>query len=229
MSDSPRGKIHFLDHFDRLAIDATNYWTTNADAGGAAFAINEQHGGWVRGSCDTTDNDITNLFGPPIWKADQGGPLVLEIRLKPVTSVADGENFVGWTDDDGTDEVPITLSTTDVVTSNATNAVGFAYTGAGTANWKAVAVKADSDLTPVACYAGGRATTPVAATIQTFKIVLNKDGDADFYIDGRFQTRIDAAVTATTLLAPCVAFQGGGTARSVDVDYVYIGASHLSN
>lgn len=224
-NDSGKGTVRFFDDFNRKAIDSTNYWSTNSDSGGTAFAINDQANGVVRGGVDTTDNDITNLFSPVIYRATAGGPLTVEWRAKPITSVADGETFIGISDAT-TDETPILLSTADVQTDDATDAAGFAYTGGGTANWKAVAVKADASKTPVACNKGG-VTTPVVNTYQTFKVVVNQDGDADYWIDGKWQARIDSAITPGTLMCAAVAIQGGGTARSLDIDYCDIYAGRV--
>jgi hypothetical protein len=220
-TDTSFGEVRLFYDFVELALDATNLVTTNSDTGGTAFAINEQHGGAIRGSVDTTDNDITNVFTPPIWEIDEGGYLIWEARATLITSIADGENYLGLTDDDGTDENPITLSAADVATTNATDAVGFAYTGAGTADWKAVSVANAVDGTVTRCNNFG-ATTPVAATWQTFKVVLNSDGDADFYINGVWHYREDAAVTTSVQLGFGAAVQSGGTARSMDIDYLYM-------
>lgn len=218
-TDTRKGRVRNLDDFNRKAIDTTNYYTTNSDAGGTAFATNEQTNGVIRGSVDTSDNDITNLFGHDVFRLDEGSAWI-EIRAKPVTSVTvDGETYLGVTDSNTTDENPILLSTTDVVTSAATDAVGFAYTGGGTANWKAVAVKADVDATPVACSRGG-ATTPAVGTWQTFKIALSTEGHARFWINGVEHATIESAVSTTALLNLGVAVQSGGTARSLDIDYV---------
>lgn len=221
-TDGAKGKLHFEDDFQRRAIDTTNVWYSNSDTGGTAFAINVQHNGVIRGGVDTSDNDITNLFSDPMWRPDDGGPLTLEIRAKPVTSVADGETYIGFSDAT-TDENPITLSATDVQTSNASDAAGFAYTGAGTADWKRVAVENATSRTPSRCNVKG-ATTPAVGTWQVFKVVINEDGHADFYINGIFQGRIADAVTPTVLLNAAVAVQSGGTARSLDVDYVEVWA-----
>ena len=221
--DTSFGKVRFFEDFLGDAGNADNY-TATTDGGGAA-AINEQSNGVFRLSVDTDDNDISNLFFVNIWKCTQQN-LVMEWRIKTVTSVADGETFVGVTDDDGTDENPITLSTTDVATTNTSNGAGFCYTGAGTANWKFVTVKADADGAITACNKGG-ISTPVVGTFQTFKVVFNEDGDADAYINGIWQVTNTSAVTTTTLLAAGLACQSGGTARSVDADYVYIEAGRI--
>ena len=131
VTDTPKGMVNKFWDFCDKALDTTNDWNTNSDSGGTAFAISLVHGGAVVGSVDTTDDDITNLIGSVIWAADQGGPLTLEVRAKLYTSVADGESYIGWTNAT-TDEMPMTLSTADVLTSTADDAVGFMHTGAGT-------------------------------------------------------------------------------------------------
>lgn len=227
-TDTTKGIVHFLDEFNRKAIDSTNLWSVNSDAGGTNFAINEQTGGVIRGGVDATDNDITNLFGHDVFRLDES-PATFEARVKGLTSLADGETYVGLTDSNTTDENPITLGTTDVQTSNATDAVGFAYTGAGTADWKMVAVNngaapsagsiPGSVASPTRANARG-ATTPVTGTWQTLKVVLSDEGHARFFINGVEQGNIASAVRATVLLNAGIAVQSGGTARSLDVDYV---------
>ena len=230
-TDTSFGMVRDFDDFVRVAIDGTNLWNLNNDAGGTAFAINAQHNGVVRGGVDTDDNDNTNMNGPVIWRADSGGPLVFEWRVSPITSVANGETFVGGSDA-VTDELPIQVSAADAQTDAATDAAGFCYTGGGTANWKACAVRADASGTPVVCDnvftdatgASTAVTTPVVGRFQTLKVVINEDGDADFYINGSWQARIDLAVTPTVLMNKYLAFLSGTTARSIDVDYAYVSA-----
>ena len=224
-TDTSFGSSRFFDDFLGDTINTDNY-AVLADTGGTAYAINLQGGGVIRGIGDGTNGDLTNIFGPAIWLPSSGGPLTLEIRANWRTSVADGENFFGFSDA-STDENPLLVSTTDVLTSAASNAAGFVYTGAGTANWKAVSVNADSDGTVVACNQTGVVTTPVVGTWQTFKIVINTDGDADFYIDGVWQAREDLAVATGTLLNWGACQQDGGTGRSTDIDYVYISGGRV--
>lgn len=214
--DTTKGKIHFFDDFlgDTINLDL---YATNADTGGTAFAINTQHNGVIRGTGDGTDNDLTNIYGPAQWRADAGGPLTFEARVTLITSLADGEEYIGLSDE-ATDENPMTVSAADALTSTAANAVGFCYTGAGTADWKAVATNAGTDGTVTRCNVGG-ATTPVVGTWQTFKVVVNVDGDADYYINGVWHVNKQLAVAPATLLNIFVCQQDGGTARSTDIDY----------
>jgi hypothetical protein len=225
-TDTNKGMVRLFDDFlgDTINLDL---YTTNSDTGGTAFAVDVQVNGVIRGTVDTTDGDITNLFGADQWRPDSGGPLTIEVRAKGFTSLADGETYIGFSDA-ATDENPITLSTADAITTNASNVAGFAYTGAGTANWKAVSVNADADGSVITCNkihtkADGTqsaVTTPVVGEWQTFKVVINSEGDADFYINGSWQGTELLAVAPTTTLIPAVALQSGGTARSLDVDYI---------
>ena len=223
--DSPFGYVRQFDDFNRVAIDTTNLWNANNDAGGTAFAINAQANGVVRGGVDGDDNDNTNMNGPVIYRATAGGPLICEWRVALVTSLANGETFIGMSDAT-TDELPIQVSATDAQTDAASDGAGFCYTGGGTASWKACAVIADTSRTPVVCNQGG-ATTPVLTTFQTFRIAFNADGDADFYIDGLWQANIQLAVTPGTLMNQYLAFLSGTTARSVDADYAYVSCGRV--
>ena len=220
-TDTSFGIVRYFDGFQRIVIDSAtaSLYDKNADSGGTAFAINLQHNGVIRGTGDGTDGDKTNIFGPIAWRCDQGGPMTLEVRATLITSLANGEEFIGWTDAN-TDENPLQVSTSDALTSNASNAAGFAYTGGGTADWKAVSVNGDADGSVFRCNNKG-ATTPVLTTWQTFKVVINEDGDADYYIDGVWEGREDLAVSTSTLLGFGACQEDGGAARSTDIDYVY--------
>ena len=224
--DTSKGKVKFFDDFTDKALDTTNWWTGRSDAGGTTPVVLLRHGGVVQMGVDATDDDVSSLTGNVEWAAGltsaqgSGGPLTFEARLCLVTSLADGETFIGLSDDSATDEIPAVISTTDTYTATAaTDFCGFGYNGAGTASWKAMASKNGTDVTMVACNQMG-ATTPVLLTYQTFKIVVNEDGDADFYIDGKWHVRLDNAITATVLMCPHIDIQSGGTARSMYIDYV---------
>ena len=222
-TDTSFGKVRNFDDFCRKALDSTNLWNVRT-AGGTTPAITLAANGLVRIVGDGTDGDIDQLNDMVIYRPSAGG-LIVEWRCIFRTSIADGEWFIGLTDEDAA-ETPIQVSTADAQTDAATDGAGFCYTGAGTANWKACSVINGTSRTPVACNQGG-VTTPAVGTYQTFRIVLNVDGDADFYINGIWQARIDLAVTPGTLLAPSIGQQTGGTARGFDADYRYVGCGRV--
>lgn len=219
--DTPKGQVRFFDDFTGKVLDVTNWWTGRSDSGGTTPVILLRQGGVVQMGVDTTDDDVSSLASNVNFRANAGGGITFEARCQLVTSAADGENFIGLSDDSATDEIPAVISTTDTYTATAAaDFCGFGYNGAGTANWKAMASLAGADLTMLACNAGGKVTTPVVGEYQTFKIVVNEDGDADFYINGVFHRRLNAAITASVLMCAHIDIQSGGTARSMYIDYV---------
>ena len=219
-ADTPKGKIHFYDDFlgDTINLDL---YAVNGDDG-TAGAIVVAHNGVFRMTGDGTDTDIENIYGPAQWRSDAGGPLTLEIRATLVTSLADGETFIGISDA-AADEEPFSVSTADALTSTSSDGAGFCYTGGGTADWKAVSTNADADGTVTRCNRGG-ATTPVLGTWQTFKLVVNVDGDVDFYIDGILHYTEELGVAPATLHNFFVSMVDGGTVRSMDIDYIEVWA-----
>ena len=225
-TDTPRGKVRLFDDFLRKVIDTTHLYSANADTGDTQFEVNEQHNGAIRGGVAGTDGNIANVFGPPMWKAEAGGPLLLEVRAALIAALDDGETYLGFTDDDGADEMPLSVSVADALIAAASTAAGFAYTGGGTPDWKAVSVNSDSDGVVARCNTAGE-TTPKLGVWQTFRIVITDDGHADFFINGIFHHREDNAVPPTTLLGFGAAIQSGGTARSLDIDYVFVEAGRV--
>jgi len=209
------GKVRFFDDFvgDTLATDN---WVGNADAGGST-AINEQENGVVRLANDGTDNDINSIFTAEIWQPNVMGTLVFEARVKLNTSAAI-DVFIGLTDDNDADEMPI-LRESAALTTAASDAVGFTLDGATHLQWYADSVKADADGTTEAL---GTDTAPTVDTWQVFRIVVESNGDAYFFIDGKQVHKIEEAITTTVQLSACVAAQALGTAANVDVDYVFV-------
>ena len=216
-ADTSKGLVRFFDDFLGDTINLDN-WVVNGDDA-TAGAINVAHNGTLRMTGDGTDTDIENIYGPVQYRADAGG-FTVEVRATLITSLADGETFIGISDASA-DEEPFSVNTSDVLTSSSSDGAGFCFTGGGTADWKAVSTNADADGTVTRLNVGG-ATTPVLATYQTFKLVVNTDGDVDFYIDGVWQYREDLAVAPATLHNVFISMVDGGTVRSMDIDYIEI-------
>lgn len=154
------------------------------------------------------------------WRSSQGG-LAWEARvaLSAITGVA---LFIGLTDQDTVLEMPFTLAAGNVLTSNATDAVGVLFdTNADTDNWWLVGVAADIDAAKQ-----NSAVAPVAGAFETWRIELDANGTATFYRNG---TLIGAAmassVTPAAKLTPVVAgFARGAASRNIDVDFVRVQA-----
>lgn len=227
-TDSGFGHVRLFDDFLGDSYD-TFLWSVPVANSGTAPAINVQVDGVIRLTVtDNSSNDLSTLVNEIIYRATQGGPLVFEARVKPITSLS-VFMFIGLAD-----AKPTTTATTipmntngGTFTTGATDAVGFMYTGgsSGAAVWQCAGVKNGADT---AITAAAARYNPVLTTYQTLRIVVNADGAASFYIDGNIiKENLANAVTAGTLLAPVISLADDGAAGSLDVDYVYVCAGRV--
>jgi len=117
--------------------------------------------------------------------------------------------------------MPFELSGT-TLTSTATDAVGFVYdTDATNDYWHLVGVKADVDGTMV-----NTEIAPAAAgTFQTLRIVVDADGNAEGFINGKYVGSVKNAVTTSTALCPAFVVEAREAgAKAADIDYFYVEA-----
>ena len=221
-TDTGFGKVKLFDDF--LGDVIADQYSTGAETGGTggSTAITAAVNGALRITTDDqTDGDRIALTYQLNWQASDGG-MIMEARIKNVTAITLRTLFVGFTDVLAAStvvEMPIEMSGS-TVTSTATDAVGFMYDTASTNDtWYGIGVKADSDATPV-----DTGVAPVAGTYQTLRVVVNADGDADFYINGKYEGHVDDAITASVDCTPIIALeaQGAAGAKIVDVDYLYV-------
>lgn len=222
-TDSGFGKIKIFDDFIGHADDAAINWSEGVDGGGGSLAISLQDNGVERLTTHTSTGTLSGICTPLQWMAENGGPLIFEARVKSVTAIIGRAYFIGFGDTKyvtNTIANPIEMSS-EAQTSTDSNAVGFMYDTACTyENWYCVGVKADADATPV-----NTGIPPAAAgTWQTLRVVVSVEGDATFFINGRYVGSVEDAVTASTKLQGGVLIEqrGGTTARTIDIDYVYI-------
>lgn len=204
------------------------HWQTmvGSDAECRNFTVlADQPGGMLRG---TTGDDVgatmaingIQLHSHLNWRADRGC-LVWEGRVKmsAITAVA---VFVGLTDQRSALEMPFTLGAGDVLTSNASDAVGVLFdTGADTDNWWLVGVAADVDAVKQ-----NTAGAPVADTFETWRIEVGATGIATFYRNGVvIGATMNGSLTPATPLTPVVAaFARGAASRTVEVDELIVQA-----
>lgn len=150
------------------------------------------------------------------WTANLG-PVVFEVRVlaSAITAVA---IFVGFTDQVAALEMPFTLGAGDVLTSNASDAVGFLFdTAADTDNWWLVGVATDVDATKQ-----NAGTAPVAATYERLRVEL-AGAVATFYRNGvKVGTAMNGAVSGAALTPVIAAFSRGAASRSIDGDYILV-------
>lgn len=220
-TDTGFGMVRFFDDF--LDDTLNTFWTTVNQDSGTAVLINEQHGGTAR-CVGTTDGHIQNCFGPEMYRADQGGPLIFECRVK-MSSISTGF-AVGFTDDNDADEIPADLDD-GTLTTTADDVVAIVYDSGKGANWYGVASKAGTDHSSAPLNLG---VGPTASTFQTLRVVVDAAGNnAEFFVDGKYRGKLSGAcITATTLMAPFFAQKANGTLSNIDVDYVYVQAGRAA-
>lgn len=218
-TDSGFGKVKFFDDFLGHADDATINWSEGSDSGGT-YAINLQDNGVERITSAGTSGNAAAICTALQWEAENGGPLIFEARVKSVTAITDRCYFIGLDDTKHTGTTVVTafeMSGT-TLTTNCSDAVGFMYdTGADNDYWYCCGVKADADATPV--------NTSIApkTTWQTLRVVVSVEGDATFFIDGKYVGSVEDAVTPSDKLQGTVLVETRATAtKIIDVDYVYI-------
>jgi hypothetical protein len=222
---SHRSLVEFYDDFLGDAVDARWNSRVGSDPQTVAAAITASPRGVVRLVTGDDAGATMALNGVQLeaatnWRPSDGG-VVFEasVRISAITNIC---VFFGLTDQAAALEMPFTLAALDVLTANATDAVGFLFdTGAATDTIWLCGVAAD-----VAGTHQNIGVAFVAATFQTLRIEVDAIGTAKFYIAGRLVGTMAAAVTATVGFTPVIAAFSRGTAvRNVDADFIYLSSA----
>jgi len=225
--NNPATSVQLFDDF--LGDVLADQWSAaeGNDAQAIIATINSQVGGVVRmvtGDTAVVAESAQSLTHGLNWEAAQGG-LYMETRIKAVSSVADIQINVGFTDTLATTtlEIPFTISGV-TITSNATNAACFVFDTTQTNDaWHIQGVKADTDT--------AINNTGVAVTADAWVklgIAIDSSGNAEFFINDQSYGVVANAVTATTDLTPVIAVMTTTTAsKTLDVDYVLVAGARV--
>ena len=218
-TDTGFGKVKLFNDFNCPVVDETNDILVGAE-NSSTEAISTANGGVFRLTTGATDGNRAAFSTSLNYQAD-GGLLIGEARIKSVTAITIRAYFIGFTDvvPSGTLENPIEMSGT-TLTSTADDAVGFMYdTDSTNDTWYGVGVKAGADAVPV-----NTGVAPAAAgTYQTLRVEVNADGNARFFIDGKYEGSVSSAVTASTALCFIVMMETRSAATKVlDTDLIYV-------
>ena len=203
--------LHTGDETNDIVVGAT---------GAGTQAFNAQVNGAYRLTTSAVDDENVAVGGALIWKANSGGPLIFEARVASVTAITLRAYYVGLTDTlVSSIEMPFELATT-TLTSTATDAVGFVYdTDATNDNWHCVGVKADVDGT----FVNSGIAPATAGTFQTLRVVVDSDGNAEFFIDSKWVASMTNAVTATVALCAALVDEAREAgAKVIDIDYFHV-------
>ena len=219
-SFASNGRTLIESDFMGAAIDPAFAGTTE-NSGTAALLVAKGNG-VVTLVTGTTSGNRSALTSGLNQKAEDGS-LVFSAIVMNLTSVATRATFIGLTDTVSL-EMPIEISGTTLTTS-ATDAVGFVYdTDATTDVVYIQGVAADVDTALLSAQRqnrGGATFVPTAGTYDEYRIEVNVDGDAYFYINGEYVGMQANAVTPTVLLTPIVIVEARTTAaQTVYADFV---------
>lgn len=202
--------------------------TKGSDGSAVSFAHSVNLGGMARGTIGSNvgasmaTNGIQIDDGILNWQANKGD-LVMEASIK-TDALTSRAIFVGFTDQVASLEMPFTLSA-GVLTSNATDAVGFLFdTAATAATLKLVSVANDVDGTTQ-----DLGIAVLSTAYAKLRVELDASGNATFYVNGvQVGTKVAgqfynmaAAVRPTIPLTPVVAAFSRTTATgTVDLDWL---------
>jgi len=213
--------VQFYDDFFGPAIDSTNDWTEATEGTANAQDYLAGVNGWYRINTGTEADKRTEISTGLDWEAAKS--CGCEVKLHTTTSDTGLFLCFGFTDvaTEGTGEhswVDGSLAT-GTVDAVADDAVMFGVRAETTDDIYALSVKAAA--TPQSTDSG---TNLVLATDHIYRIQLDSDGNARFYIDGVFVAEHLLAVTTTDDLCFTIAayITTGSTAALIDIDYVKI-------
>lgn len=191
---------------------ATANFAISADTSGKALATT---GAGAGASMAVNGVQLSSALN---WKANQGN-LVFECKVK-ISAITTIALYVGFTDQLSALEMPATLASSDVLTTNYTDGCGFLFdTAADTDNWWLIGVANDVDATKQ-----NTGVAPVADTYETLRIELTTGGAATFYRNGaQVGTQMTGAVTATVALTPVVVgFTRAAGSATISTDYIFV-------
>lgn len=222
---------YYSDDFDQT-LDA-NRWTTGADAGATAFAVNASEDGFLRGQTGATDNNAISLRGAGgvMFAAARNSGLALRMKVDVVTSLW---IEVGFTD-------ALTDYTLPAVTDND---AAPPTTGNGATDLVVAHIDADQAVTSFRLVGDGTTDAASGATIdpaftptaaEYFEIVLlarANGGNVSVWSD---QALVGSAAIATgpdgaTLMQPWI-FCGTRVAgnRIYDLDWIALWKERLKS
>jgi len=208
--------VHFHDHFtdDTLSTDS---WLVTVTNGTVAV----DHGTYAGGQALFTtaasqDGEVSFLATPLCWEDDLNAVAETKILITDVSGVA---VFFGFSDKtfETSPAMPIDYDGGVLATVSGRDAVGFICDADDTVNGV-------SSIVAVGANAGTLETAIDSATDwadgkwYTLRVELNKDGDAEFFLDGSRIGFMETAITSGTKMCIIIAVAN----RDAGADTVYV-------
>lgn len=213
------------DDFSGVGVDTVK-WNKNLGSDGtAAGAIVAANNGTLRltsgaGSTHTVAVNGAQIVGSANLLVSDGGTR-FEARVGKISALTGQNVNIGLTNA-STLTAPFTIAA-GAVTATPANGVAFVQDSLGTnTHLNACAVNASGAAQVVAL------TQDIdTAAFHTYRIDVDQNGNASFYIDGALVATIALAVATTALLAPTVEIFSNVTAGSQTLDIDYIQAQNV--
>lgn len=216
-----------IDFDDFLGDILAANWSGAAAANGTAPAVvvgsNSGEVALVSGTGGNRQTNCSVLTKALNYKASNGN-LVFEARVK-ISSISNSVMNMGFTDTLGTTtaEVPFTISGT-TLTDTTSDGACFVFDDGQTAkNLALAATKANTEQVTILGATTNGLATAADTSYHVYRVEIDTNGHAKFYMDGVFVGGIANAVTPGTALTPVIVGTNDNTAtKTVTVDYVYV-------
>ena len=200
--------------------------TADGDAGVTILEATPTLSGVGRLTASATGGDVTALVTAKCFDVALMGTLVLEVRVQ-FEDLLTSSCFIGFCDtNDVAETIPAEISTTTLSIA-ATSCVGFVFDGNATT----------VDGWYFAYNGGTTAATTVSADVDSgivlvedewdiLRVEIDNDATARWYINGVLKKTLEGACSTSTNLSAFVGVESeGGTAETMDVDYILIRAN----
>lgn len=214
--DSPQGEVRVWSDFtgDNDSVLTETESTATQD-------ITDKHGGWWRHTLSTGEGEIALIASERVYEADEGAPLLFEIRLQ-TSDITKSAIFVGYTDNNAETATIIGDEDGTMVTT-ATDAFGFMHEGEQDATWQAVGVQNAVDNNSGEGIALTLGADAVNTTIQTLRLEANPNtsGTVRYYIDGALVSTQTSWFRSSIVFCIAAMTDGRATAYNTDYDYLY--------
>lgn len=210
-----------FDDFLGVEFLENSVWETEEEGTSNAVGIVAGINGLVQIDTGTAVDKSNSIFGGLNWQASKLASM--EMRIAPTTSLATLFLAFGFSDAGGEGTGKIAWKDDSLVTGTvdawADDAVMFGVRQETTADIYALSVKAAG--TPQSTDTG---TNLVLDTYHIYRIDLDAEGNARFYIDGALVAAHTSAITAADAITPTVQtmITGGTTAAFVNIDYIKV-------
>lgn len=205
-----------IEEWNRVGLDATNDWTTEAVNSGT-IAVSAAIGGTVVLTTGAADDDDAELATELVWSPSKACCMTARVALGDIDKTALN---VGFTDDknEAADTLAMTYATATLTTTASDAALFFSDSDATSNLIRCAPVKNNTDGTVVST-----GTAPVDGAYHVYTIFINTSGDVQFWFDGQHISTQLAAITTTDALCAYVGLINRETAaNTATVDYIKV-------